>query len=1130
MSGAGPVALALLPATFFLASRLMDFPRRMAIAAAVLAPMAVAAPDAVAVHPLLWSLAAAWVAVRDLRWWPLPAALVALTAAVDPAYGFFAAVSIAWMAAVAPRSAGRVAWIVAAAAMLSAFVWIPLWMERASPLPALSPGHPFEIQPFLSLLAVAGAITAQRSRFALVSASPPRHAPETPPSLAAEVAISPAAGESSPAVETPPMAGAPGASEVAPMPEALDTEGAIPLVAGVPRPAFETPPLPEVPATEDAIPKAGGASSPASEASPMLAALTAEGARSLAARASEVAPMPAVLATEGAIPKAGGASSSTFEAPPMPAALTAEGAIPLVAGVPRPAALAAAAAAFWMLLLVGRTFWGPLFDIFGVSANGGVQSLCVLAAAPAIDWLWTRLHKRHIAAAVAAVLVVLFPIGREALHRWRHPRPVPQPAPAASRTFELVDVGAAVTTTRNSSGAINDRWSKSDWVARRVHLLLDWNGRAPADLPRVYPYNDLPQPPTEKPPPGMIRTQSGNRAEVEVTRPVYLLLRTEWRRDWRARVDGAPRPTVLLSPGVPAVELAPGNRVVEFRREPAASKPVLGVVGAVLAAILWSLRSWAQRIPWRRLATPAAVAAIALPVAIPLLTSSLITGHDAFFYFTRVVEVHENVRHGILFPRWAPDMHFGAGQPLFLFHPPMFYWLAEFWYLLGFPVVASVNLACAAVVFASAAGMFLLGRLYFGTSAGYIGAAAYVYAPYFATDLYIRSALEEFTAFAFVPLALFGFGAYAHRRNSRYLVLGAAAYACLILTHLPSTLLFTPVLLGFVAINARSWRAILVPAAGLLLALGLAACVWVPVLFERKFVSLERAAQGYGEYANHFVYWKQLLYSEWGYGYSVPGPGDGMPFAIGWNLLLAAAAGWLWAELRSRKHLRLLRLLAAASLILCLLMLPWSATVWQIVRPLQFVQLPWRILGPVTLCAALLAAALAPRRWWLAAALALLIAPNLSHLHPGSVQDIDPSFWTPREMALAGFETTVMSELTPRWMRSFPPFNPHASTVVRGEADVKELRRTPFYWSGEITAVQPAIIRMSYAYFPGWRVAIDGRTAEFAPSEPHGLIEFPVAAGTHRVEVAWGRSPARMAGDWISGLSIVLAIWFYRSR
>jgi hypothetical protein len=46
-------------------------------------------------------------------------------------------------------------------------------------------------------------------------------------------------------------------------------------------------------------------------------------------------------------------------------------------------------------------------------------------------------------------------------------------------------------------------------------------------------------------------------------------------------------------------------------------------------------------------------------------------------------------------------------------------------------------------------GMFLLARLYFGDAGGWLGAAAYLYAPYFAVDLYVRSAMEEFAAFPF---------------------------------------------------------------------------------------------------------------------------------------------------------------------------------------------------------------------------------------------------------------------------------------------------------------------------------------------------------------------------------------------
>src|SRR5579883_599752 len=53
--------------------------------------------------------------------------------------------------------------------------------------------------------------------------------------------------------------------------------------------------------------------------------------------------------------------------------------------------------------------------------------------------------------------------------------------------FDLVDVLAAVKTDRRNFYDVNDRWLQSNWPAAHIHLLLDWNGSAPADAPRIAP-------------------------------------------------------------------------------------------------------------------------------------------------------------------------------------------------------------------------------------------------------------------------------------------------------------------------------------------------------------------------------------------------------------------------------------------------------------------------------------------------------------------------------------------------------------------------------------------------------------------------------------------------------------------
>ncbi len=487
-------------------------------------------------------------------------------------------------------------------------------------------------------------------------------------------------------------------------------------------------------------------------------------------------------------------------------------------------------------------------------------------------------------------------------------------------------------------------------------------------------------------------------------------------------------------------------------------------------------------------------------------------------------------------PRWAPDLGRGTGQPLFLFHPPMIYYFGELWHLLGFDFVTAMNLACAAIVLLSAAGMFLLARLYFGDAGGWLGAAAYLYVPYFAVDLYVRSSMEEFAGFPFFALALYGFGAYAMHRRTRHWLIGVAAYACVLFCHFPAALLFTPLLLGFLALTSwmeKSWSVLWRQACGFLLGLGLSAFIWVPALAARQHAAMNRAVQGNGLYSNHFVYLHQLFYSPWGYGLSVPGPGDGMSFALGWSHLLVVIVVWIWIsrypELGDR---RLFRFFGAAAVALCILMLQDAVWFWEQVPLLQNVQLPWRLLGPVAICMALVIAQLgrllsqAPR--WrsagMAAAMALLIVPNLSHLHSKQLVDVDLSFWTPQQLSLRGFETTTMAEATPRWMLGLPVYTPVAATVLSGDAEIRHPGRTPFSWTSPVSAKVASTIEMNTAWFPGWEVRVDGQPAPAGPGTPSGLITFQVPAGEHLVEVHYGRTAPEKAAAGISILALIFVI------
>jgi hypothetical protein len=437
--------------------------------------------------------------------------------------------------------------------------------------------------------------------------------------------------------------------------------------------------------------------------------------------------------------------------------------------------------------------------------------------------------------------------------------------------------------------------------------------------------------------------------------------------------------------------------------------------------------------------------------------------------------------------------------------------------------------------------MFLLGELYFGDAGGWLAAAAYLYAPYFAVDLYVRSAMEEFAVFPLFAFAFWGFGAYAKRHRPVYWLVGVSSYAVIMCCHFPAALLFTPLLIAFLGAtawieNSRSilWR----QAAGWALALALSAFVWAPALFGEKNVAMNRAVEGHGRFADHLVYLHQLFYSPWGFGVSVPGPDDGMSFAIGWSHLLLASVADIWIYRRGKPHdLRLTQFFGAAAVLLCVLMLQDALWVWVHIPLLQFVLFPWRLLGPVALCVALLIAPLGRllasvpgwRRLGMAAAMALLMVPNLSHLRARQLVDVDLTFWSPEQLSLRGFETTTGGEVTPRWMTGIPRYSPSVATVLSGDAEIRQPVREPFAWSSSILCKSATTLEMNTAWYPGWVVTVDGQFVRPGPGSPSGLITFQVPMGLHRVEVWYGRTVTEIASIVVSLLAFLLMVILSRS-
>jgi uncharacterized membrane protein len=195
-----------------------------------------------------------------------------------------------------------------------------------------------------------------------------------------------------------------------------------------------------------------------------------------------------------------------------------------------------------------------------------------------------------------------------------------------------------------------------------------------------------------------------------------------------------------------------------------------------------------------------AVALVGLAAAQPLFSGRLPWAADTLIHLYRLVELDHLLRHGYFFSRWAPDLAYGYGFPLFNFYAPLSYYFAEIFRLVGMDFAPALLATFAAFILVAGLGMYAWAADAFGQRAGLVAAAAYVTAPYLLYNVYHRGALAEVLAMALMPAILWAMSRLAQSGARKYLALTALLYAALLLGHNITALVFTPILVVYAGV------------------------------------------------------------------------------------------------------------------------------------------------------------------------------------------------------------------------------------------------------------------------------------------------------------------------------------------
>lgn len=499
------------------------------------------------------------------------------------------------------------------------------------------------------------------------------------------------------------------------------------------------------------------------------------------------------------------------------------------------------------------------------------------------------------------------------------------------------------------------------------------------------------------------------------------------------------------------------------------------------------------------------------------------------------------LKTGQWLPRYVPDLSYGFGYPLFNFVFPLPFYLGEIFHILGFSFVGSIKAVFLISVPLSMYFMCKFLREFVGKALSMAGAVLYVYSPYRATDLFVRGAIGEIVSFVFFPLIALSIVKVLSSKKKqaiRWVGIGALSVAGLVTSHNISAYMFLPAAILFVFIYIIVKKRIEIASLVYLIVvifLGFISSIffWLPVILDSGLMKYSTVF----DFQNHFPTIKQLITPYFGYGASVPGPGDGMSFFLGTISLLAVVSGIILSTVFWRKFSDKQKTVVIWSTIMffssIFMMNHRSAFVWKTIPLLPYFQFPWRLLMLTTFSSSIFLVAFSKldikkRGIFAMLILGAAILLNYNSFKPedflGRTDKYYINRYIPFPVASEEYQLTQEEylRLPVDTVRRPERVYPRATS---GEDVIKNIdKRNSLDAVLEISTDEPVVINYNKYFFPGWTASIDGQKTDLAAGEPFGQIVIEVPAGDHLIEVEFKETNFKRILDIISLMGITLSV------
>ena len=573
----------------------------------------------------------------------------------------------------------------------------------------------------------------------------------------------------------------------------------------------------------------------------------------------------------------------------------------------------------------------------------------------------------------------------------------------------------------------------------------------------------------------------------------------------------------------------------------------------------------------RRLTGPALILLAAALATTPLFIHGPSCGHDFDFHLGSWLDCLNSWRNGLFYPHWSPSANLGAGEPRFVFYPPLTWMLgAALGSVLPWAAVPG------AITFLLLAGSGLatrtLARQALDDAPATLAGCAALFSGYTLFTAYERSAFGELTGGFWIPLLLL----FALRQRKpdgsvwKRVLDGSTLPLALViagawLSNAPLGVMACYLLAG-VAIAAatlqRSWAPMLRAAIAAALGLGLASFYLIPAAWEQRWVDIHQITEDPGEMIEN----SWLFAHHTGHALELHDIELHRVSLLAVTMLAVALIGLLVAWKRGklpadRRWWILLALIPAAVLFL---QLPISLPVWNLLPKLRFLQFPWRWLvvleapmgiffataiwfagrwrrmAVLSLCTVVfLSAAAAAGSFFYQACYEEDAVPGMLEVFRSGIGFAGTDEYGPpgSDSSLVATGLPVACLVTdPGMTLGAPPTDENADpTVLVWNPTQKSCLATPF--SPEPYRIRPEDLRifaniphpgyliLRRRSYPAWRVKVNGNPIHALPQRDDGLMAVPVPQGRLDVTVDWATTPDVLVGRSLTCLSLLLLTW-----